>query len=182
MSALGPSGAGVGYQKGAAPKGLAMIRRLIEGSALYALLWTLLTGGAPASWVVGGPAVLLAAGLGAGLAPQGGARMRWTGTVAFVPFFLGQSLRGGWDVARRALHPALPLRPGRMGYRCGLPRGPARTFFANVVSLLPGTLFLEDRGEEVWLHVVDTESPVAGELADLEARVARLFGIQGEGG
>ncbi len=153
---------------------------MLRRSVLYVLLWILLTGGEPASWVVGAPTVLLAAGLGARLLPAGVPRARWLAAAVFLPFFLIESLRGGWDVARRALDPALPIRPGRVIFSCSLPAGPARTFFANVVGLLPGTLFLEDGPGGMELHVVDSESSVFADLAELEVRVARLFGVGAE--
>lgn len=145
------------------------------------LVWVLLTGGASASWVVGIPAVALAAVLGARLRPQAAPRLRLLEGAAFLAFFAFHSLRGGWDVARRALHPALPLAPGRIRYPCRLPRGTARTFFINTASLLPGTLYLGETADGMELHVVDRTGPAAEELAALEARVARLFGIA-EGG
>jgi multicomponent Na+:H+ antiporter subunit E len=148
------------------------------------LLWVLLTGAPPASWVVGAPAVAAAVLAGRLLHPAGVPRVpraRLLAALAFLPYFLWQSLRGGWDVARRALRPSLPLAPGRTTYDCRLPPGPARTFLANVASLLPGTLYLGDAAGAMELHVVDRSQPVQAELADLEERVARIFGQDQEG-
>ncbi len=54
--------------------------------------------------------------------------------------FLYESVIGGADVARRALDPALPLRPGFVAYPIGLPPGAGRNMFATLTSLLPGTV------------------------------------------
>jgi multicomponent Na+:H+ antiporter subunit E len=146
-----------------------------------ALLWALLTGASPASWIVGGPTVAVAVLAGYRLRPVVASRIRTLGALAFLPYFVFHSVRGGWDVARRALHPSLPLAPGRVTYACSLPAGPARTFFLNVASLLPGTLSLGDEAGIMELHVVDRSLPVSEELAHLEERVARVFG-PAEGG
>ena len=140
------------------------------------LVWVLLTGGAPTSWMVGIPAVALAAVLGDRLRPQAAPRLRLLEGVAFLAFFAFHSLRGGWDVARRALHPALPLAPGRIRYPCRLPRGTARTFFINTASLLPGTLSADIRDGIIQVHALDADPTVVAGLVGLEQRVARLFG------
>ncbi|HKJ71866.1 MAG TPA: Na+/H+ antiporter subunit E [Gammaproteobacteria bacterium] len=144
------------------------------------LLWALLTGGATGAWLVGAPVTVLAAWAGASLAPDTGRSPRPLAALAFVPFFLGHSLRGAWDVARRAVHPRLPIDPGRITYPCRLPEGTARTFFANCVSLLPGTLFVADRDGVVDLHAIDRGLPLEADLAVLERRVAALFGVSRE--
>jgi multisubunit Na+/H+ antiporter MnhE subunit len=66
-----------------------------------AVLWWVLTGGAPASWAIGLP-VALACGVGAAvLVPRADARIDPRGLLLFLPFFVWRSLAGGIDVARR---------------------------------------------------------------------------------
>jgi multicomponent Na+:H+ antiporter subunit E len=97
----------------------------------------------------------------------------------FLPFFLWQSLRGGIDVARRALHPRLPLAPLLLDYPLRLPDGPACTFLANTVSLLPGTLSADLENGCLTVHVLDGSQPdVSAELQSLEALIADLFGVE----
>lgn len=157
-----------------------MVRIFVYHLSLHLVLWVLLTGGPAASWVVGAPVAVLAAWAGAAMAPERSWRLRPLGAIVFLAFFLRHSLRGAWDVGRRALLPSLPVAPGRLQYACGLPSGTPRTVFANAVSLLPGTLFVADRDGTIELHAVDSGLPVERELAMLEARVAALFGIPTE--
>jgi len=142
---------------------------------LLALLWWILTDGAVDSWLVGTPVVLFATLISVVLLPS----LSWSlmGVVRFVPFFLWRSLYGGIDVARRALHPRLPISPGMVDYRWRLPPGLPRVLMANTVSLLPGTLSAELDEERLRIHVLDQTGAFASELAMLEVRVAGLFGL-----
>ena len=155
-----------------------MVRTFAYHLPLHLALWILLTGGPAASWLVGAPVAVLAAWAGAAMAPAVRWPLRPLAVAAFLPFFLWHSLRGAWDVGRRALQPSLPVAPGRLRYACALPAGAPRTLFANAVSLLPGTLFLADRDGTMELHAVDRELPLDRDLALLERRVAALFGIE----
>ena len=144
-------------------------------AVLFALLWWILTDGAMGSWLVGVPVVLFATLVSVVLLPP----FSWslTGIARFVPFFLWHSLRGGVDVARRALHPRLPISPGLFDYRFRLPPGLPRVFMANTVSLLPGTLSAELDEEHLRVHVLDETRAFAEELKVLETQVAGVFGL-----
>ena len=142
---------------------------------IFALLWWILTEGAPNSWLIGAPVVLLAVLASEVLLP--GISWSLPGAIRFVPFFLWHSLHGGVDVARRALHPRLPISPELFDYRWRLPPGLPRVFMANTVSLLPGTLSAELDEEYLRVHVLDQTGTFVTGLAVVEARVARLFGL-----
>lgn len=149
--------------------------RFVFRTLVFALLWWILTQGAINSWLVGVPVVLLAVLASGWLLPA----IPWSlpGIVGFVPFFLWRSLYGGVDVARRALHPKLPISPGLFDYRWRLPPGLPRVFMANTVSLLPGTLSAELGQEHLRVHVLDQSGDFIPELSVVEERVARLFGL-----
>jgi multicomponent Na+:H+ antiporter subunit E len=90
--------------------------------------------------------------------------------------FLGQSLSAGVSVARTALSPAMPLKPGIMVYRTGLPPGLRRQTFMTFASLLPGTLPLgADASDAIPVHCLNEDHPVAAQLAQEEERLAGLF-------
>jgi multicomponent Na+:H+ antiporter subunit E len=153
---------------------------LARGLAL-ATFWLLLTGGDPGGLAPGVVVVTAAAWLAGRLSPSGtrrsAGRRRASGLARFVPYFLWHSLRGGADVAWRALHPRLPLAPRFETYGIRLSEGTSRVFFVNVVSLLPGTLSAELEGAELRVHVIGGGgAPVAHRLGALEERVAHVFG------
>jgi multicomponent Na+:H+ antiporter subunit E len=145
--------------------------------ALLAALWWALNPDDSGAWIAGVPVVALAAWAAAML----GASTRWSlrlaGLARFAPFFLFASLRGGADVAWRALHPRLPIEPALMCHPLRLPPGTARVFLVNVVSLLPGTLSADLRASNLVLHGLGDPTVTARGVAVLEERVAALFGV-----
>ncbi len=145
-------------------------------TVLFALLWWILTEGAMTSWLIGVPVVVFAVLASGVLLP--GTSWSLPGILRFVPFFLWHSLRGGVDVAGRALHPRLPISPGLLKHRWRLPTGLPRVFMANTVSLLPGTLSAELSEEFLHVHVLDQSGAFESELTLIETRVARMFGLK----
>jgi multicomponent Na+:H+ antiporter subunit E len=156
-----------------------LLVRALPRAALFGVLWAILTGGTPASWLLGAPIVILSSVAAVALNPAGRWRVSPSGLAAFVPYFVWRSARGGVDVALRAMHPALPIAPSLETHRLSLPiEGPARVFLADVLSLLPGTLCAELRGDEISVHVLSGGSPAAREeLRRLELKIAALFGV-----
>jgi len=152
------------------------MRSLVFRTLVFAGMWWVLTEGVVASWVVGVPVVVLAVVVSGALQPPG----RWSvsGIIRFIPFFLWHSLRGGMDVAARALHPRLPITPALVDRPWCLPPGLPRVLMANTVSLLPGTLSAELNDRCLRVHVLDHKGPYAAELRLIETRVAALFGLQ----
>ena len=150
---------------------------LLARMLALALLWLILAEATWSSWLVGAPACLLATAASARLAPPG----RWSwhpGAAArFAAFFVRYSIWGGIDVARRALQPSMPLAPGFVSYplRLSIER-PAAVFFANTISLLPGTLCADIAPDHLTVHVIDQNRPVLDDLRHLEERVAAIFG------
>lgn len=154
-----------------------MLRFSARGTIL-ALFWWILSNGDVQSWVIGGPAVLLATG--SILLLSHGARQHWrlTGLLSFMPFFLWRSFCGSIDVARRAMHPKMPLEPAFIDYNVSLPNGAPRLFMASVVSLLPGTLSAELSEDCMKVHVLDVNADALKELQSLEAKIGHLFGLE----
>lgn len=140
------------------------------------LVWWVLTQGDPASWAIGIPTVLFATIISLSLSASSCWEWRLSAFPRFVSFFAYCSLRGGVDVACRAFSPSLPLAPAVLAYSLRLREGTARVFFANIVSLLPGTLSTDIRGDTLMVHVLDSTLPVFERLQRLEVAVARLFG------
>jgi multicomponent Na+:H+ antiporter subunit E len=139
------------------------------------LVWWVLTGGVADSWLVGAPAVLAAALLSSCMLPR--LHVSALGALRFCGFFLAESLRGGFDVATRALHWRLPLDPGVVRHRSRTSLPAARVAVANTASLLPGTLVVDQDEADLYVHALDAGPEVRESLAASEQRVADLFSL-----
>ncbi|HNQ87436.1 MAG TPA: Na+/H+ antiporter subunit E [Verrucomicrobiota bacterium] len=154
------------------------LRRCLGRAGGMALLWLGLNGLDGSSWIVGGPVVLAAAWISVRLLPAFSWRWSAGGALAFAAYFLLESVRGGWDVARRAFSPRLALSPAIVCHSFHLPPGPARLFFCSAISLLPGTAVVAIAEESLCIHVLDGSPRVEEELRALERHVGVLFGLE----
>jgi multicomponent Na+:H+ antiporter subunit E len=105
----------------------------------------------------------------------------WQGSpaalVQLVVRFFGQSVVAGLDVARRALDPNLPLRPGFVTYKTRLAAGPPRSAFCALTGLMPGTLPAgSDESGALLVHCLDVDQPVVEQLSIDEALLTRVLG------
>jgi multicomponent Na+:H+ antiporter subunit E len=151
--------------------------RLFLSALILGLIWVVLTGPQdPLSWVVGMPAVIAAAWSRHRLVRSRSHRISIRGALRFPLFFVTESFKGGIDVAWRVIGPKVKVDPGLFEYRLALELPAARVFFADMVSLLPGTLSADLNDQVVTIHALDRTSDPAAELARLEQRVAGIFG------
>jgi multicomponent Na+:H+ antiporter subunit E len=155
--------------------GAIVLRSALLRGVGFLCVWITLIGGGPADLVAGLAAGAAAAWASLRLIPPGAARVRPAALLGLVPRFLWQSVVAGVDVARRALDPRMPLRPGFVRYTPRFEPGLARNAFATLTSLLPGTVPAEDDGEALLYHCLDVEQPVAAQLSAEELRLSRAF-------
>ncbi len=137
----------------------------------FAVLWAILTDGT--GWGIGFPVICLATA--ASSFPIATHRWSLAGLARFIPYFAWSSLRGGVDVATRALSPRLPINPAVVRYQLGLEGAEARVLMANTVTLLPGTLSADLRGNVLLVHVLNVSSSVSELLEMHERHICALF-------
>ena len=156
---------------GKAPAGVVLTRAL-----LYFGLWIIIDQSAkPVNLLFGVAATMAATWASLKLLPPEGGRARIGKLLLLLPHFLWQSLVAGWDVARRAFAPRLPLRPGFVDYAPRLPRGSARNAFELISSLLPGSVPTAETEATIEYHCLDTQQPVAEQLAAEEQAYAEAL-------
>jgi multicomponent Na+:H+ antiporter subunit E len=160
-----------------APASASTARSAMSRAVGFFALWLILSGADPGGLPAGAIAVVAATWTSLRLLPAG----RWRASPAamgvLVLRFLRQSVVAGMDVARRALDPRLPLRPGFVSYPVQLATGAARNTFCTLSSLLPGTLpaGADERGT-LLVHCLDMDEPIAAQLNEEEALLARALG------
>ena len=153
-------------------------RAVVLRAAVLAAGWWILTEGEPIAPLSG--ALVVLAALIASIALPSPSPPAWhpLGLLRLAWIFVVGSVHGGFDVARRAVAPRLPIAPCVMEYTLRLPEGAARNLLLGVLTLMPGTLAIADDGQRLELHVIAARGGLADELAALEASVARATGAR----
>jgi len=134
-----------------------------------------LTAAGPADLAAGVLATVAATWVSVRLLPPGRSRFSPTALCRLALGFLYQSVVAGVDVARRALDPRLPLRPGFVTYPVRLPPGNARNVFTTLTSLLPGTVPAGEANGQLVYHCLDVDQPVVAQLAAEEAALSKAW-------
>ncbi len=143
-------------------------------SVLFAV-WVMLNG--LDGWITGLVAALLGASVAAWLAEEPPNRWNPLRLAAFIGFFLFESIRAGFDVAYRTLHPWMPVEPDFFDYAIRLPEGQPRTLLISIITLLPGTLSAELSFDGRHLVVHELTPGGRDSVAHLEAWIAWLFSL-----
>lgn len=147
-------------------------RRLV----FLAVLWLVLTGVELKGLILGAAAVPAATMLSLRLLP-GPQRLSLWRFVRHLPSFVAGSVSGGVDVARRALSPRLPLKPGWIEVPAQLSDG-GRAVLGGELSLMPGTLAAGVRGDRLLVHLLDTDAGFERAILREEAAIAAM--VRGE--
>lgn len=149
-----------------------LVARRLAGSVA---VWTVLAEGALPLDLLSALTVVAATLASLALVPRARTRLHPVAAARFCAFFLLQSVRGGWDVARRALDPRLPLSPDFIEHPLRLKEDGARVLFVLTATLLPGTASVELKPQSLRLHVLDRRLPTGRVLAELERHVAAML-------
>ena len=78
--------------------------------------------------------------------------------IVYLFVFLWELLKSNLDVAYRVLSPALPINPGIVKVKTKLKSKIGRAVLANSITLTPGTLTVETKGDEFYIHWIDVSS------------------------
>ncbi len=87
--------------------------------------------------------------------------------VIYLPVFFWEMFKANFDVAYRVIHPRMPIRPGIVAIKTELKTDIGKLFLANSITLTPGTLTMDVRGEYLfihWINVKDEEVERASEI------------------
>ncbi len=144
----------------------------------FLMLWFVLSGIGPSELTLAAPvAVVGATWLSLRLLSPDGSRGSIVALLQLVVRFLQQTVVAGVDVARRALDPRLPLRPGLVTYPVRFAPGAARNAFCTLTCLVPGTLPVgADERDALIIHCLDVDQPIVAQLDAEEALLARVLG------
>jgi multicomponent Na+:H+ antiporter subunit E len=105
-----------------------------------------------------------------------GERLRWRALPGFLVRTVRRVAVSAWQVLRIVLDPRMPLAPRTVQHDEPFDDEAQRVFFANLVTLTPGTLTVELDGDRFLVHCLDpalAHDVLDGSLAE---DVRRLLG------
>lgn len=76
----------------------------------------------------------------------------------YVFVFLSELVKSNFDVAARVASPKLPINPGIVKVKTKLKSKLGRIMLANSITLTPGTLTVETKGEYYYIHWIDVSA------------------------
>ena len=76
----------------------------------------------------------------------------------YLPVFVVEMVKANFDVAARVLNPKLPLNPGFVEVDTDLKGDASKLFLANSITLTPGTLSIDAKGEKLFIHWIDVKT------------------------
>ena len=144
--------------------------RLAIATAVYAALWLLWSGHYAALPVAFGAAsVILTVTLSHRLKVldrEGFPVSVFIRTIAFVPWLLYQVLRANLIVVKMIVSPRLKLAPQIVSVISTQRTEVGKAIHANAITLTPGTISLDVRGQRILVHALDQKT--AADPADRE--------------
>ena len=98
----------------------------------------------------------------------------------FLLIFSYYCLKANLDMAYRIIHPQLSIKPGIVKIKTGLKSPLGRAFLANSITLTPGTLSVDIKGEDLYIHWIyvktdDVEKATRIISAKFEPILAKVF-------
>ena len=148
---------------------------ILNRSAIFALLWIVLTGATAEALPYGAVAVSASTLLSLRLYPTDRPGVVAWRVARVLPRFLVQGVLGGLDVARRAVDPRLPVAPGWVRFPLSNRNDAANVLLGGVISILPGTLAAGPGDGMMEVHVLHLPGLSPADLPADERRILDLF-------
>lgn len=144
----------------------------------FAVLWVVLSNGAVRYLPYGAVLVFAVTVLSLRLSPpiRRPHRRRIEEIPALLGWYLTQMVRGGIDVARRALGRRVDVAPRIHVVDIELPAGAVRRLAMGMFNLMPGALVRRDLGERAELHELAPQLDAVGSWQELTRRLGRISG------
>ena len=86
--------------------------------------------------------------------------------IRFIPIFLKNLIESNIAVAKIVLNPKLPINTGIVKLKTDLTNEHDRLILANAITLTPGTITVELRDRELFIHVLNLDSLDRDKLQD----------------
>lgn len=139
------------------------IRNVANLFVLLFLIWLLLTGTLELTSLLLGLAIAFTLALIFGKNSNVFGRFRMTPKVfvySLIYLFVlsWEIVKSNIDVALRVLNPKLPINPGIVKVKTRLKSPIGRMILANSITLTPGTLTIDMKDDELYIHWIDVKT------------------------
>jgi len=78
--------------------------------------------------------------------------------IKFIPIFLKNLVQSNIAVAKIVLNPRLPINTGIVKLKTSLKSEHDKLVLANAITLTPGTITVELRGNDLFIHILNMDS------------------------
>lgn len=96
--------------------------------------------------------------------------------LGYLPWLLYQIMLANIDVAYRVIHPKMPIEPGIIRFETKLKTDTALVTLANSITLTPGTVTIDIKEGEYFVHAIAKEPAEALLAGEMQARVKKIEG------
>ena len=96
------------------------------------------------------------------------------GLLRYMPWFLWAVIKSNIDVARRILHPRLPIAPRVIRVEASQKTHLGQVIYANSITLTPGTVAVETDEGTIDVHALTRESAEEVRSGDMDRRVTDI--------
>ena len=94
--------------------------------------------------------------------------------IYYAPWLIKEIVVANIDVARRILHPRLPIRPTVVQVRASQKGDLGRVIYANSITLTPGTVSIEMELDQITVHALSREGADDDMSGEIDRRVSKL--------
>ena len=95
--------------------------------------------------------------------------------ILYLLYLLYSILLANIDVAYRVLHPKMPINPKIVKFKSKLRSDVGQTALANSITLTPGTITIDIRDGEFYVHALSTKAAEDLLKGEMENKLVRIF-------
>ncbi len=101
--------------------------------------------------------------------------------VLYLLVLVKEIFKANIDVALRVVHPVIPIEPGIVKVSTNLKSRLGRLVLANSITLTPGTITVETKGEDLYVHWIsvsadDVDTATSKIVTQFEKYLEVIFG------
>ncbi|MFO7445887.1 MAG: Na+/H+ antiporter subunit E [Ignavibacteriaceae bacterium] len=101
--------------------------------------------------------------------------IRFLRLLYFIPWLLWEIVLSSFRIAFLIIHPKMPIKAGLIKFKTNLPHMNAKVFLGNAITLTPGTVTLEIKGNDFLVHAMTNQATEEHIDHSLTVEVAKLY-------